>query len=130
MEIGDRAFGSGKKKDEKDGERGLLQPRRAKEFFHDEVGSRRSQTGPDRLRIGTIGQLLDAVVIGTALAGERATELETSVHSHHLRQDLQDLLGHGLVVYGDQVLGLGVDLKSLVESEGGLDLVGAYNCGN
>jgi hypothetical protein len=68
--------------------------------------------------------LFDAVVVGGTLAGETA-QLETGIHSDHLRQDLQNLLGDGLVVDGDQVLGLGVDLEGLVEGESGLNLARA-----
>lgn len=96
--------------------------------FQDEVaGSGRSWTRPDGLE-WSIGRLLDAVAVGTAtLAGERATQLETGVHGDHLGQDLQYLLGHGLVVYRDEVLGLRVHLEGLVESESRLDLLGACN---
>jgi len=67
------------------------------------------------------------VVVGTALSGERPTQLKTGVHGDHLRQDLQHLLGHGLVVYGDEVLGLRVDLEGLVESESCVNLGRACN---
>lgn len=62
-------------------------------------------------------------VVGTRTAtGERA-DLQDGVHGDHHRQHLQHLLGDGLVIDGDQVLGLGVDLQGLVEAQGGLDLV-------
>lgn len=65
--------------------------------------------------------LLDSVALrGSALAGERA-ELQAGVQSDHLGQDLEHLLGHGLVVDGDQVLRLGVDLEGLVEAQGSLN---------
>lgn len=67
--------------------------------------------------------LLDSVAFSTAtLASERA-ELEAGVHGDHLGQNLQHLLGDGLVIYRDEVLGLGVHLQGLVEGQGGLDLV-------
>lgn len=66
------------------------------------------------------------MVVGSALTSERA-QLEAGIHGDHLRQDLQNLLGHGLVVDGDQVLRLGVDLEGLVEGESGLNLARA--CG-
>lgn len=72
-------------------------------------------------------RLLDAVAVGTAtFAGERTTQLETGIHGHHLRQDLEHLLRDGLVVYRDEVLGLGVHLQGLVEGESCFDLVGAW----
>lgn len=64
------------------------------------------------------------MVVGCTLTSEGA-QLETGVHGDHLRQDLQNLLGDGLVVNGDQVLRLGVDLEGLVEGESGLNLARA-----
>lgn len=65
--------------------------------------------------------LLDSVALRSgALASERA-QLQAGVQSDHLGQDLQHFLGHGLVVDGDQVLGLGVDLQGLVEAQGSLN---------
>lgn len=72
--------------------------------------------------------LLDTVAVGTGsgtLTSEGTTQVEGSVHGDHLGQDLKTLLGNGLVVDGDQVLGLGVDLEGLVEGKSSLDVVGA-----
>lgn len=76
--------------------------------------------------------LLDTVVIGTgsgSLASERATQVQGSVHGDHLSQNLQALLGNCLIVDRDQILGLGVDLESLVESKSSLDVVRACRKG-
>lgn len=69
------------------------------------------------------------MVIG---AGSRATsegtaQVQAGVHGDHLGEDLKNLLGDSLVVDGDQILGLGVDLEGLVEGNGGLNLVVTYN---
>ena len=55
--------------------------------------------------------------------GEGTTQVQAGVHGDHLGEDLKNLLGDGLVIDGDQILGLGVDLEGLVESNGSLDLV-------
>lgn len=76
--------------------------------------------------------LLNTVVVGTgsgALASERATQVQGSVHGDHLSQNLQALLGNSLVIDRDQVLGLGVDLEGLVESKSSLDVVSACHEG-
>lgn len=65
---------------------------------------------------------------GTGTFASETTKLETSIHGHHLCEDLQNLLGNGLIVDRDQVLGLGIHLEGLVEGESGLDL--ARTCGN
>jgi hypothetical protein len=73
--------------------------------------------------------LLDTVVIGAgsgSLGSERATQVKGSVHGDHLSQNLQALLGNGLVIDRDQVLGLWVDLEGLVEGKSSLDVVSAY----
>lgn len=63
------------------------------------------------------------MVVGTSTTtGERA-DLQDGVHGDHHGQHLEDLLGDGLVIDRDQVLGLGVDLEGLVEAESSLDLV-------
>lgn len=72
------------------------------------------------MRVG----LLDAVAIGAASLTKRA-EFQSAVQGNHLGEHFEDLLGHSLVVYRNQILGLGVDLEGLVESEGGLDVIGA-----
>lgn len=72
--------------------------------------------------------LLDAVAVGTgsgAIASEGAAKVEARVHGDHLGQNLQTLLGNGLVVDGDQVLGLGVYLEGLVERKCSLNVVRA-----
>lgn len=69
------------------------------------------------------------MVIGarsSSTTGESTTEVQASIHGDHLSQNLQDLLRDGLVVDGDQILRLGVNLESLVESNGSFDLVVAY----
>ena len=64
-----------------------------------------------------------ALSAGTLTTSERAAQLQAGIQGHHLRQDLQHLLGDGLVIYRDQVLGLGVDLERLVEAQSRLDVV-------
>lgn len=72
-------------------------------------------------------RLLDTSAVSTGtgagtLAGERA-QLQAGIHGDHLGQNLQHILGNGLVVYRDQVLRLGVHLQSLVEAQSSLDVV-------
>lgn len=90
-------------------------------------GDRSNSPSEPRSRRNTppaVRRLLDAMAVGTAaFTGERTTQLETGVHGHHLRQDLQHLLRDGLVVYRDEILGLRVHLQRLVEGEGCLDLL-------
>ena len=64
---------------------------------------------------------------GSTAAGKRSTQVQAGVHGDHLGEDLKNLLGDSLVVDGDQILGLRVDLEGLVEGNGGLDLVVTYN---
>lgn len=54
--------------------------------------------------------------------GERA-QFQSGIQGHHLGQDLQHVLGHRLVIYRDQILGLRVDLERLVEGQRCLDVV-------
>lgn len=72
--------------------------------------------------------LLNAVVVGASSrsTGEGTTEVEAGIHGNHLGEDLKNLLGDSLVVDGDQVLRLGVDLEGLVEGNGSLNLVVTY----
>jgi hypothetical protein len=67
------------------------------------------------------------VVVGAGrqvrATSEGTTQVQAGIHSDHLGEDLKNLLGDSLVVDGDQILGLGVDLEGLVESNGSLDLV-------
>lgn len=72
------------------------------------------------IRVG----LLDAVAIGATGLTKRA-QLQSAVQGNHLGENFEHLLGHSLVVYRNQILGLGVDLEGLVEGESGLDVIGA-----
>lgn len=66
------------------------------------------------------------MIVSTATLASKRSQFETGVHGDHFGQDLQHILRDGLVIYRDQVLGLRVDLESLVEAQSSFNLVGAY----
>lgn len=80
-----------------------------------------------RIRVGKnriIRRLLNTRAVSTAaLRASESAQLQAGIHGDHLGEDLQHLLGDGLVVYRDQVLGLGVDLQGLVEAQSSLNAI-------
>ena len=72
---------------------------------------------------------------GGCLAGEgdekgglldRLADGYAAVDCYHVCENVENGLGYSLVVDGDQLSRLGVDLESFVEAEGGVYRVGAW----
>jgi hypothetical protein len=63
------------------------------------------------------------VVVSTATFAGESAELQGRIHGDHFGQNLEHLLGDGLVIYGDQILGLRIDLECLVEGQRGINFV-------
>ena len=80
-----------------------------------------------KIRVGKnriIRRLLNTRAVSTAaLRASESAQLQAGIHGDHLGEDLQHLLGDGLVIYRDQVLRLRVHLQRLVEAQSCLDVV-------